>query len=183
MFFVVFNSFSKASILKDDFRKHFRKSETAKLHTFTRDECLKYFKVQDNDDDIVVINHIIGKLPSNSALFLDETSLARPNNSFDWSSLDNPKPCTLVLISFQPVMDITKKSSKKVKLKLPANSDNIELTRSYRFSSSVFQCLEDVLYLSNIKTINSKPEPVDFIHGCKPIRKGQRNYHCQKRVS
>ena len=170
VFFVVFNKFSNKSKLQDEFRKHFRNKST-NLHTFTREECLQHFKVDDDEDDVLVMNAMIKKLPSKSALFLDETSLARPNNSFDWSSLENPDHDKLLLVSFQPVLDTTKKSNRPVKLKFPTKSDNIELTRSYRFTSSVFESLEDILYLSNIRTINSKSKPIDLIQSIHQLLK------------
>ena len=157
--------------MTSDFKEQFqsRNSEN-KLETFTRQECLKHFEVEEDEDDVVVIQNILKspKLNPDSVIFFDETSIERPNKSYDWLMLQNPRPEVTAIVSFQPLQEANKFNTRPVKLSLPPEAAHIELTKCYRASSSIFDCLKSVQYL-NIKMIDTKADSVNAVSGPKPV--------------
>ena len=151
-----------------DFRQQFQSS--ADLKTFVRQECLQYFAVEDNQDDIVVIQNILesDKLDIDSVIYFDETSIERPGKSYDWSKLHNRRSDVTLIVSFQPLQESRKANTKPVKLTFPSTAAHIELTKCYRASSSIFDCLRSVQYL-NIKMIDTQADSVNVVSGSKPI--------------
>ena len=72
-----------------------------------RTECCERFNVEDGDDNIKIMEHIIREVPSHTALLFDEvplTSKLESNKaSYDWSSLENKRPEEVsVVVSLQP---------------------------------------------------------------------------------
>ena len=174
VFFVIFNKNSNASKLKEQFEQSFeKKNAEVKLFTFTREECLKYFDVDETEDDIEVIESIMtSKVMRNysgrTALFLDETSLSRSNNNFDWSKLENSDLDICLIISFQPMVEAFGSNKKPIQLQLPSsNHVNINLTRCYRTSTSILRSLQSFHDLS-IRRLETQEQAVNLISGCKP---------------
>ena len=173
-FFVILNKNSNASKLKEQFEQSFEKNNAAvELFTFTRGECLEYFNVDEQKDDIEVIDSILKskvmkEFSGKTALFLDETSLSRSNNNFDWSKLENSDLDICLIISFQPMVEAFGSNKKPIQLQLPSsNHVNINLTRCYRTSTSILRSLQSFHDLS-IRRLETQEQAVDLVSGCKP---------------
>ena len=173
VFFVIFNKSSEGtSKLKQDFEQNYKNHVESKLHTFTRSESLQYFAVQDDKDDLKVIQNILLKLPPSSVILFDETPIVRgKDKSNDWSGLQNTRSNENIsmIVSFQPLQESTTRNVKPVKLKLPSNAVQIELTRAYRTSSSIYHSLQEIKYL-NVKSLNTEAQPVETVVGGQPIQ-------------
>ena len=67
-----------------------------------RTECCERFNVEDGDDNIKIIEHIINEVPPNTVLLFDEVPLTSKQEknkaSYDWSSLENR--VILILMNF-----------------------------------------------------------------------------------
>ena len=174
--YVVFSKTADNSSLKDDVRKSFQsKNENCELLTFNRSECLDYFEIMDDDDDgLNIINKIMEspKMESNVSIFFDETPIFRPKEhqqKYDWSLLRNPKPGSLLIVSFQPMVEAKNKSTTPISPTLPDQEHaNIELTRCYRASVSIFDCLKSIKKLG-MKMVKTTPEEVNFVSGREPL--------------
>ena len=106
--YVFFNRLSHEAKITSDFKDQFQsKNSENKLKSFTRQECLKHFEIEENEDDVVVIQNILKspKLNQGTVIFFDETSIERPNKSYDWSMLQNPRPEVTAIVSFQPLQE------------------------------------------------------------------------------
>ena len=173
--YVVFSKNVDNSTLKDDVKRNFKsRNEECELQTFSRSECLDYFDIKEDDDDgLTLINGIMEntKLAKNTAIFFDEVPIFRPKGvqgQYNWSLLKNPKPDSLLIVSFQPMVEAKNKNTNPIKPKLPyPEHSNIELTRCYRTSAFTFQTLESIKHLG-MKMIKTNPEPVHFVKGGKP---------------
>ena len=157
--------------MRETFRQCFKKNnDRVELYTFTRDECLQYFNVADQDSDIEVIGRILEssvmkKDFERTALFLDETSLS---GTLDWSKLENSNPSVSLIISFQPMVEAYGSNLNTIQLQFPtSNHVNINLIRCYRTSTSILKSLQSFHDLS-IKRLETDVEAVDLVSGQKP---------------
>ena len=171
--YVVFSKTVNNSSLQEDAKKNFKsKNENCQLLTFSRSECLSYFEIQDNDDDgLNIINQVMlsPKMESNMSIFFDETPISRPKGQYDWSLLKNPKPDSLLVVAFQPMVEAKNKNINPIKPILPSPTHaNVELTRCYRTTASIFHSLESIKQLG-MKMIKTTPEGVNFVSGGKPL--------------
>ena len=178
--FVVFSKTADNSVLQEDVKKNFRsKNENCKLLTFSRSECLKYFEIKDEDDGLKLINKIMEspKMEKDMSILFDEVPLSRPvggQGQYNWSLLKNPKPNSLLIVSFQPIVEAKNRNTNPIKPKLPyPQHANIELTRCYRTSVSVFDSLESIKHLG-MKMIKTTPEGVTFVSGATPSKMNYR---------
>ena len=173
--YVVFSKNVDNSTLKDDVKRNFKsRNEECELQTFSRSECLDYFDIKEDDDDgLSIINRIMesSKMESNMAIFFDEVPIFRPKGvqgQYNWSLLKNPKSDSRVIVSFQPMLEAKNRNMTPIKPTLPYPAHaNIELTRCYRTSISVFDSLDSIKNLG-IKMIKTTPESVNFVTGRKP---------------
>ena len=176
VYFIVFSKNFKenASHLKEHFEKNFqnRYNYTCQLKTFSRTECLKYFGVLDDGDEISIIHNILKSknLQRNSAIFLDETPLMATwskSNYCDWLSLENSRTDVLLVVAFQPIVEASMMSTIPVDLVLPFTSVNVALTRSYRPTMSIFKALKDFHHL-DIKRVGSEAKSGSMLIGSPP---------------
>ena len=84
-------------------------SKATNVTFFNRKECCQRFNIDDSDDNIGIIEHIIKKVPPSTAVFFDEVPLASrilgSKTSYDWSSLENKRPDEVtVVLSLQPLL-------------------------------------------------------------------------------
>ena len=178
--YVVFSKTANNSLLQEDVKKNFRsKNENCNLLTFSRSECLKYFKIKDEDDGMNLINKIMEspKMDKDMSILFDEVPLSRPvgaQGQYNWSLLKNPKPNSLLIVSFQPMVEAKNRNTNPIKPILPyPKHANIELTRCYRTSVSVFDSLESIKHLG-MKMIKTTPEGVTVVSGATPSKMNYR---------
>ena len=92
MFYICFSKNSSGQGLRDWLGAKDR------LTFLNRTECCERFNVEDGDDNIKIIEHIISKVPSHTVLLFDEVPLKSNRTSFDWSSLENKRPEDLTVV-------------------------------------------------------------------------------------
>ena len=80
--------------------------------------------------------------------FFDETPIMRPESSspYDWSSL-RKRNNVFIIISFQPMLESYKTNTKPFKPLLPVGASNIELTKAYRMSHSIFDSIQSLQFI------------------------------------
>ena len=89
-----------------------------------RTECCKRFNVEDGDDNIKIMEHIIREVPPHTALLFDEVPLTSNKASYDWSSLENKKPEEVsVVVSLQPLLLDATRKTRAHNVKGPTNAD------------------------------------------------------------
>ena len=95
--------------MKLNFKKELQVGEEISVETFSRQESLEKFGIENCSDNIAAIEGIIENLPADSVVVFDEVPLenksvnqdgkvVRKKASHDWSSLRNRRP-TEVLAS------------------------------------------------------------------------------------
>ena len=107
-----------------------------------RTECCERFNVEDGDDNIKIMEHIIKEVPPQTVLFFDEVPLASMlesnKASYDWSSLENARPEEVsVVVSLQPLLLDATRKRKSHNVIGPRNSDVVSLTTQYRNTKTI----------------------------------------------
>ena len=107
-----------------------------------RKECCERFNVEDGDDNIKIMEHIINEVPPNTALLFDEVPLTskveNQTTSYDWSSLENKRSEEVsVVVSLQPLLLEAKTKTKSQDVAGPRNADVIRLTSQYRNTKTI----------------------------------------------
>ena len=170
-FYVVMNESNDGNRrLKDFFSEQFRKPiEGAILETFTLKELLHHLGIRgDPKDHFQSIEKIVEKLDPNSAIFFDETSIVRENGTVDWSHLNIGRRDVSITISFQPLIECSKKNTKPIQPQFPNGTSILKLTKVYRTSKSIYDCVQDSLQYIGIKRLDYESSSMDIVTGRKP---------------
>ena len=170
-YYVVMNESKEGNQrLKTLFKEQFQiPSERAILETFTKKEILKHLCIKDDvKDHMDSIEKIVEKLAPNTAVFFDETSIVRGNGKVDWSNLNIRRRDVSITIAFQPLIEYTKKNTKPVQPQFPKGASILKLTRVYRTSKSIFECVQNSLQFVGIKRLDCEATSLEFVTGRKP---------------
>lgn len=153
VFYICFSKSSKGKELCGNFRNELEIENTADVKTYSRQDACNKLKVVDSDNNIVVLEEIISKLPENSVAMFDEVPLTSEDHvrpSFDWSSLKNTRGNDVtVVVCLQPLLSKVTLKSKGHTVMPPGEADVINLTRQYRSSTKIMNlvnklCQEDL---------------------------------------
>ena len=103
------------------------------IQTYSRQDACNKLKVVDSDNNIVVLEEIISKLPENSVAMFDEVPLSSKDlagPSFNWSSLKNTRGNDVtVVVCLQPLLSKVTLKSKGHTVMPPVEADVINLRK------------------------------------------------------
>ena len=131
IFFICFSKTSQGQGLRDSIGKEDH------VTFLNRAECCHKFNIEDGDDNIKVMQHIIAEVPPSSVVLFDEVPLTsrfdKQKASYDWSLLENKRPGEVsVVVCLQPILiDVTFRPISHDVIG-PEDADVVKLTNQYR---------------------------------------------------
>ena len=136
MFYICFSKTSQGQGLRDSIGKEDH------VTFLNRAECCQKFNIEDGDDNIKVMQHIIAEVPPNSVVLFDEVPLAskfeKQKASYDWSLLENKRPEEVTaVVCLQPILIAPTFMPKIHTVIGPKEADVIRLTQQYRNSNTI----------------------------------------------
>ena len=136
MFYICFSKTSQGQGLRDWIGKEDH------VTFLNRAECCQRFNIEDGDDNIKVIQHIIAEVPPSSVVFFDEVPLTsnfeRKKASYDWSQLENRRRDEVtVVVCLQPLLIAATLKTTAQNVKSPPTADAIQLKDQYRNTNKI----------------------------------------------